>query len=449
MSAGDRIVAGKYRMAETLGKGGYSWVKKGTNVETQDTVALKFTAKGQNWDAKDEANFKTELGVLTKCTKVSHPNVMRIHEVNENVKYPGKNGQTVNTVLFVLEYAAGGELFDVLYYTGKLEQDLARTFFHQLVSGIESLHQNKIAHRDLKPQNLLLDGNMVLKITDFGLSKIFEGDQSIMTTQHVGTRGFQSPEQRVNAPYSYPTDIFAAGVILFILMTGYPPFEHAQATDYWYKELMERNGKPANTKKFWKKHRDAKLPEDLQDFINNLLAHDPAKRYTIDQIREHAWMQGKKLDQGEVRERLQQRLGQVIQGRANDVEKQREQYHSIVHRGAKEDDDPDRIAPDYKDCTFKGFTQWRTTRHPDAVMDALEMFMDRKGHVNIEKDEYQVQAMLTTKTQKLEFEANIYRDHDQDENVVVVRRLQGGFLEYGKFYNMILTQALMPLNLEV
>lgn len=82
-------------------------------------------------------------------------------------------------------------------------------------------------------------------------------------------------------------------------------------------------------------------------------------------------------------------------------------------------------------------------------MDALEMFMDRKGHCNVEKDDYTVQGMLQTKTQKLEFEAQIYRDNEEDENVVVLRRLQGNYLEYGKFYNMILTQALMPLNLQI
>merc|ERR1712098_772084 len=158
-------------------------------------------------------------------------------------------------------------------------------------------------------------------------------------------------------------------------------------------------------------------------------------------------MRGTKLSQDVVVERLTARLKEVQTGRLNDVEKQREQYHSIVHRGASGDDDESRIAPDYDTCDFRGFTQFRTKAHPDAIMDALDMFMDRKGHLNKDKEAYCVQGQLTTKTQKLEFDAHIYNDAEEEENVVVVRRLQGGFLEYGKFFNMILNEALMPLNL--
>lgn len=456
MSAGARIVAGKYRIEETLGKGGYSWVKKGVDVENGRVVALKFTAKGAKWDAHDQKNIDVELAALERCTKVDHPNVMRIYEVNQNVDYPTTSGQTTKAILFVLEYASGGELFDVLYYTGQLDQDMARTYFHQLINGIEILHKNGICHRDLKPQNLLLDNNCVLKITDFGLSKVCEdANDKVMQTQHVGTRGFQSPEQRAKVPYGYPCDIFAAGVILFILMTGYPPFEHAQPTDYWYKELMEKNGKPANVKKFWKKHKDAKLSAEARDFIARLLAADPHKRLGIEQIREHPFMQGKKLTQGEIKAQLDLRLKQVQQGRLQDVEKQREQFHSIVNRGPA---DPSRLAPDYKGATFKGFTQFRTLAHADHIFDAVEGWLEKvNGHSNTDKDKYVMQGQVTTKSQVLEFELSIYNDFEQKfekdgqpgQRVCVVRRLQGGFIEYGKLYNMILNQALTPLNLEL
>lgn len=456
MSAGARIVAGKYRMGETLGKGGYSWVKKGTHVDNGTVVALKFTAKGPKWDAHDQKNIDAELQALDRCTKVDHPNVMKIYEVNQNVDYPTTNGQTTKAILFVLEYASGGELFDVLYYTGCLSDEMARTYFHQLINGIEILHKNGICHRDLKPQNLLLDGNCVLKITDFGLSKIMQTQEDkVMQTQHVGTRGFQSPEQRAKQSYSFPCDMFAAGVILFILLTGYPPFEHAQATDYWFKELMEKNGKPANVKKFWKKHRDAKISDAAKDFIARLLAADPHKRLNIEQCREHPWMQAKKLSQDEIKAQLDSRLKSVVDGRMNDIEKQREQYHSIVNRGPE---DPSQLAPDFKDCTFRGFTQFRTTAHANHVFQSMEEWLEtgNKGHYNREDGTYVMQGMVATKNQNLEFEMAVYNDYTKDievngqpgERVVVLRRLQGGFIEYGKLYNMILNQVLSPLNLE-
>lgn len=445
----ERIVAGKYRMGETLGKGGYSWVKKGTNVNTGEEVALKFTHRHGRWDAQDQGTIDTELEALAKLTKAEHPNVMRIIEHNTKCPYPTKDGKDLSTILFVLEFAAGGELFDILYYTGKLDDDLARTYMHQLINGLEALHRLGICHRDIKPQNLLLDDGMTLKITDFGLSKIMNSDEdTVMTTTHVGTRGFQSPEQRLNQPYTVAADLFAAGVVLFILSAGYPPFEHAQQTDYWYKDLMEKPGKPAKPVKFWKKHREAGLSEDLQDFINNLLASDPHKRFTIDQIREHRWFQGRKLTQEELKEQLTSRLATVQRERLNDVEKKMEQMDSIKKRaGVKKVYDEARVAPDYRTSTFRGMTKFHTKAHPDAIRDAIKEFIEAIGHADISTD-YHVKALVATKNQKLEFEANIYNDAQAEENVVTIKRLQGGFVEYGKFYNMLLNDALYPLNVE-
>merc|ERR1712038_467030 len=140
----------------------------------------------------------------------------------------------------VLEYLPGGELFDILYYTSALSERIARTYFKQLMDGMEACHEAGICHRDIKPQNLLLDANFQLKIADFGLAKVFEKDEdALMRTFYVGTRGYQSPEILKKKEYTASCDVFSCGVVLFILLAGYPPFEAATPKCRWYAPFGE------------------------------------------------------------------------------------------------------------------------------------------------------------------------------------------------------------------
>ena len=162
-SDGRRI--GRWFIGETLGKGGYSWVKKGIDRKNGRIVALKFMARRLNaqgeWKKSQQSSIKNEIETL-KCLR--HEHIVRLLAYNLNAKYPDRSGKTRDVILLVLEYAAGGELFDILYYTEKLEPILARTYFRQLVAGIECMHNNGIIHRDIKPQNLLLDNKYNLKV---------------------------------------------------------------------------------------------------------------------------------------------------------------------------------------------------------------------------------------------------------------------------------------------
>merc|ERR1719283_811948 len=164
---------------------------------------------------------------------------MKLYAYNLNARYPTKKKEKIDTVLLVLEFAPCGEIFDILYYTSALEPVLARTYFRQSVIGLEACHNAGVAHRDIKPQNLLLDSRFNIKLTDFGLSKVFESDaDAIMKTTYVGTRGYQAPELLLDQPYDLACDVFSMGVVLFILITGYPPFEQAHYSDRWFRSLI-------------------------------------------------------------------------------------------------------------------------------------------------------------------------------------------------------------------
>ena len=235
---GGRVVSknrkvGRWFLGETLGKGGYSWVKKGYDRKDGRVVALKFTSKAKgDWSASQSKQIQNEIEALRQ---IKDKHVLQLLAYNLNAKYPQKDGLIIPCVSLVLEYLPGGELFDILYYTSALNEKIARTYYHQLMDGMEACHEAGICHRDIKPQNLLLDADFQLKIADFGLAKVFEKDEdALMRTFYVGTRGYQSPEILKKKEYTTACDVFSCGVVLFILLAGYPPFEAATPKCRWY-----------------------------------------------------------------------------------------------------------------------------------------------------------------------------------------------------------------------
>jgi len=344
--AQQRII-GRWTIGGTLGKGGYSWVKRGQDIKTGKIVALKFMEKADvSWVKEQAKQVETEIEALKN---IRHQNVMKLYAYNLNAQYPLAKGQDaaadthgqgtkvqggkedqkfIDTILLVLEYAPGGELFDILYYTSSLKEDVARTYFKQIIAGLEACHNANVVHRDLKPQNLLLDSKYNLKITDFGLSKIIQSDaDAIMKTTYVGTRGYQAPELLLNQKYDLKCDVFSAGVILFILLAGYPPFEQASKSDKWFKPLIK-----ANVDKFWKAHAKSPIIKQnmkAKDLLTQMLCFDPKARIDVNGIKKHEWLQGTVLKQKELITQIRDRHRKAEKKRRQDVRKMEDLAVSI------------------------------------------------------------------------------------------------------------------------
>jgi len=282
---------GQYIMGETLGKGGYSWVKKGFDEKNKAPVALKFMMKADKQFLKEQG--KQVHTEIKSMIRINHPHVMKLYAYDLHCKYPEKSGKKLNTVLLVLEYCPGGELFDILYYMNQLDSVTARTYFIQMLLGLKACHNAGVAHRDIKPQNLLLDGRYQLKITDFGLSFISRKNKdlenTVIKTGYIGTRGYQAPEVLKGEKYTKVCDIFSCGVVLFILLTGYPPFEQAWREDKWYRPMCE-----VNPEAFWNLHRRAKLDDDCKELLTGMLAYRARSRPTLDECLKHKWVAGRK-----------------------------------------------------------------------------------------------------------------------------------------------------------
>lgn len=258
-----RVVLGTYELGRTLGKGMSGKVKLGKRISDGKEFALKFI-NSANMGPRQWEMLEREV---TAMEKLKHPNILNLLQFDMKVPYPRlRDKGFLEMPLLVLELSGGGELFDFLMETGPLEEDIARTYFKQLLAALELCHSKGVAHRDLKPENLLLEaGTYQLKLADFGLAAVKQQpvpaaasdgpDASsssssaksssgcgvygeLMCATEVGTKSYMSPEvlQRNGKAYDgAAADVWSAGVVLFIMLAGNPPFEQAGGKDWWYR----------------------------------------------------------------------------------------------------------------------------------------------------------------------------------------------------------------------
>nr|CCA26008.1 CBLinteracting serine/threonineprotein kinase putati [Albugo laibachii Nc14] len=280
---------GKYIVRHTLGSGLQGKVKLGIDVETRQMVALKII-DGKTWNRKSLTNISREIEAMSR---INHPNVLKLIEVFDNLKYWKKNGSYRDVVLIVLELANGGELFAYMMYTGAFSENVARIYFLQLINGLDACHSTGVYHRDIKPENLLLDENFQLKIADFGLSNFAEltadgvGKNTLndLYTQ-CGTKSYMSPEILAGVPYDGgAADVWSAGVVLFIMLAAFPPFQTATQQDWWFRSIAADRYDA-----FWDAHaRYANFSEEAKDLLSRVFKSDPKMRITIAEIKKHPW----------------------------------------------------------------------------------------------------------------------------------------------------------------
>jgi len=269
-------ISAEYDIAETLGTGHFAKVKLATNRKTGTKVAIKIITKPKD-KPKSAGMLKTEVDILTR---VDHRNIVKMYEVYD----------TPNKLYLVMELLTGGELFDRIVAKGHFSEEDARKLSKSLLGAILYLHKLGIAHRDLKPENILLkhDGEDAdIKITDFGLSKIFSDDlegEVVMKTA-CGTPGYVAPEVLEHKNYGPEVDLWGIGVIVYILLCGFPPF-YGDNDRQLYKKIK------AGQYKFIAPYWDP-VSKEAKDFVSKLLVVDVAARMTAEDALKHKWISPK------------------------------------------------------------------------------------------------------------------------------------------------------------
>ncbi|XP_057749580.1 CBL-interacting serine/threonine-protein kinase 23-like isoform X2 [Arachis stenosperma] len=261
-----RTRVGKYELGRTLGEGNFAKVKFAKNTITGDNVAIKILDKEKVLKHKMINQIKREISTMKL---IRHPNVIRMYEVMASK----------TKIYIVLEFVTGGELFDKIASSGRLKEEEARRYFQQLICAVDYCHSRGVCHRDLKPENLLLDATGMLKVSDFGLSALpqqVREDGLLHTT--CGTPNYVAPEVVHNKGYDgAKADLWSCGVILFVLMAGYLPFEDNNLVNL-YKKIF----KAEFTCPPW-------FSTNAKKLIIRILEPDPAKRITIAEVIENEW----------------------------------------------------------------------------------------------------------------------------------------------------------------
>ncbi len=280
-----------YTLSRKLGGGQYSTVREAVSKSSPATYAIKYLPL--TGDLVDQKRLKLLLNEAKVMSEIAHPNIVRLHAYSPKSVLRRPERQDKPVMYLVLDLVTGGELFDYVALGGPLEERLARYYFRQLVAALEFLHGKGFAHRDIKAENLLLDGAFDLKLADFGFSApLSDNDGSWRLHTCKGTRGYMAPEMHANNPsYSgVKVDLFAAGVLLFIMVAQHPPFKAAIPSQVHLYKLFYNNAT------FWKAVEANKPPRtfspELKNLLNKLMALDPSVRPTVTQIKQHPWFKG-------------------------------------------------------------------------------------------------------------------------------------------------------------
>ena len=261
-----------YEIRQVLGKGKFGLVKLGIHRESGRKVAIKIINK-KLVTAIDVQQVKTEIDIL-KIAK--HPNIIQLYDVFENENY----------IYIIMEYCAGGDLFSYIEKRGfRLPETRAAEIIHKLSTAVFFLHEYGVVHRDLKPENILMtdnSSNADIRLVDFGLGKIIGPGE--MCTDPFGTFSYVAPEVLKEKPYSFKVDLFAIGIIAYLLVAGFLPFDHETSEKEIARQTVyEPTPFPSSV---WKN-----ISNEARLFVDNLLQKNPDKRMGIQEVLQHKWLQ--------------------------------------------------------------------------------------------------------------------------------------------------------------
>ena len=300
------ILDTKYILLSKIGDGLTSEVYITKNIQNNQISATKIMKLDEESTKTSKKNnpFETEAEILKK---IKNENIINIIESGEGIieEKDGKKGEKYPYL--TLEYAEKGDLFNYIYYPKKgLGENLGKIIFKEILNGVKVCHDNKIVHRDLKLENILLDNNYKVKIADFGFAVIIKENEKLNSI--IGTQTYQAPEIYLKKPYDgIKIDIFSLGVILFILVIGIKPFELPFGKDKFYRNILKKQY--AN---YWNSIKNNitnfdELSNEFKQLFIKMIQFNPNDRIDLNDVINSDFMKGNLDDNKSVIEEFSQR----------------------------------------------------------------------------------------------------------------------------------------------
>ena len=349
-------ISKEYTFGKTLGTGAFGQVRLAIHKATKQTRAVKIIPKAK----VDIELLVNEISVLSK---LSHPNIMQLYEIFDD-----------NTNIYIVsEYCKGGELFDIISNRGNFSEKDACIIMKQLMSAICYSHQNNIVHRDLKPENILMDNDnndLTIKIIDWGCA------QTIKTTKQSnkadGTVYYIAPEV-LKGEYNEKCDIWACGVIFYILLCGYPPF-NGETDDEIYLDVLK--GEFEFPEEDW-----SEVSDEAKNLIKKMLTKDVNKRISALDSMQDPWF--KKF---EAKETYDKKLAKNVLKNMKKFKKHRTLEKTIISFIINQ-----LVKKEERQELEKQFKDWDT--NGDGVLSKEEIINGYKKTYG-KVDEYEIENMI-------------------------------------------------------
>lgn len=257
------VIAQKYRLLERLGAGGMGAVYLAEHIHMGRRVALKVLPIAQAGDAASLGRFYREARAVAR---LDHPNIVRAHDIDKDGKLH----------FLVLEYVDGCNLHEFVKRNGTLTPERAANYIRQAALGLQHAHEAGLVHRDIKPGNLLLDRQGVVKLLDLGLARFFDDDHGAFAKEHdhgyvIGTADYLAPEQTLDSRVDVRADIYSLGGTLYYLLVGKSPFHegsHAQKL-IWHQVRQPKSVSSIRPD----------VPEELIAVLHRMMAKEAGRRY--------------------------------------------------------------------------------------------------------------------------------------------------------------------------
>jgi serine/threonine protein kinase len=273
----ERLIAGRYRIGQLVGRGGMAEVYEGYDTRLGRTVAIKLLKSDLANDANFEAKFRQEAQA---SARMAHPSIVRIYDAGEE-ETTDANGNQVKTPFIIMELVKGRLLRDIVH-EGKVEVARAVKFVSGILSALEVSHRSGVVHRDIKPANVMVGENDSVKVMDFGIARAVSDNSATQaaTAGIVGTAQYFSPEQARGDAVDARTDLYSTGVILYELLAGRPPFKGESAVSVAYQHVSEEAPLPSS--------HNSQVSGELDAVVARAMAKDRDERYqTAEEFREH------------------------------------------------------------------------------------------------------------------------------------------------------------------